>query len=145
MRLGAEDPLFQRDERGDRLPLDLVRLADHRGLGHARVVDERTLHFHRAVDGAIVGLLAGLFGATCQFVLSIPIGLLVGPVERQLLERLRDMSGSGVAEFNLDRGPGLLGVVLLRLIAYVFTLVVGSIVSTMAGVVGAVLFAKPKS
>jgi hypothetical protein len=96
-----------------------------------------------AADGAIVGLLAGLIGATCQFVLSIPIGLLVGPVERQLLERLREMSGSGIAEFNLDRGPGLVGVVLLRLVAFVFTLVVGSIVSTLAGVVGAVLFAKP--
>ena len=96
-----------------------------------------------AADGAIVGLLAGLIGATCQFVLSIPIGLLVGPVERQLLERLREMSGSGVAEFNLNRGPGLIGTVLLRLIAFVFTLIVGAIVSTLAGVVGAVLFAKP--
>ncbi len=95
-----------------------------------------------AADGAIVGLLAGLIGAMCQFVLSIPIGLLVGPVERQLLDRLREMSGSGVAEFDFDRGPGLVGVVLLRLIAFVFTLVIGSIVSTLAGLVGAVLFAK---
>ena len=98
-----------------------------------------------AADGAMVGLLAGLIGATCQFVLSIPIGLLVGPVERQLLERVREMSGSGMAEFDLGRGPGLLGVVLLRFFAFVFTLVVGSIVSTMAGVVGAALFATPKS
>lgn len=95
-----------------------------------------------AVDGAVVGLLAGLIGATCQFVLSIPIGLLVGPVERQVLERLREMSGSGMVEFNLDRGPGLAGVILLRLIAFVFTLIIGSIVSTIAGLVGAVLFAK---
>ncbi len=95
-----------------------------------------------AADGAIVGLLAGLIGATCQFVLSIPIGLLVGPVERQMLERLREMSGSGVAEFDLDRGPGLVGIVLLRVIAFMFTLVIGSIVSTIAGAVGAVLFAK---
>lgn len=95
-----------------------------------------------AADGAIVGLLAGLIGATCQFVLSIPIGLLVGPVERQMLERLREMSGSGVAEFNLDRGPGLVGIVILRVIAFMFTLVIGSIVSTVAGAVGAVLFAK---
>ncbi len=96
-----------------------------------------------AADGAIVGLLAGLIGATCQFVLSIPIGLLVGPVERQLLERLREMSGSGAAQFDLGRGPGAVGVVLLRVIAFMFTLVVGSVVSTIAGVVGAVLFAKP--
>ena len=95
-----------------------------------------------AADGAIVGLLAGLIGAVCQFVLSIPIGLLVGPVERQLLERLREMSGSGGAEFNFERGPGLLGTVLLRLIAFMFTLVIGAVVSTIAGAVGAVLFAK---
>ncbi len=98
-----------------------------------------------AADGAVVGLLAGLIGATCQFVLSIPIGLLVGPVERQLLERLREMSGSGVAEFDLGGGPGFVGGVLLRLIAFVFTLIVSAIVSTVAGVVGAVLFARPAS
>jgi len=50
-----------------------------------------------AGDGAVVGLLAGIFGAIIQFALSIPIGILIGPVERQILERLREMSGAGMS------------------------------------------------
>lgn len=97
-----------------------------------------------AGDGAIVGLLAGIFGAIIQFALSIPIGLLIGPVERQILERLRDLSGSTVssAPFGMD-GAGMVGMVILRIVAFFFTLIVGSGVSTLSGLVGASLFAKP--
>ena len=97
-----------------------------------------------AGDGAIVGLLAGIIGAIIQFVLSIPIGMLIGPVERQILERLRDLSGAAVpsAPFGTD-GLGMVGVAILRIAAFFFTLIVGSIVSTLAGLVGAALFAKP--
>ena len=96
-----------------------------------------------AGDGAVVGLLAGIFGAIIQFLLSIPIGILVGPVERQILERLREMSGAASsAPFGMD-GAGLAGVVILRIVVLFFTLIVGSVVSTLAGLVGAALFAKP--
>ena len=40
--------VLQRDERRDRLALDLVRPADDRRFGDARVIDQRALHFHRA-------------------------------------------------------------------------------------------------
>ena len=40
--------LLDRHERRDRLALDLVRLADDRGLGHLRMIDQRALDFHRA-------------------------------------------------------------------------------------------------
>lgn len=95
-----------------------------------------------AADGAVVGLLAGIFGAVIQFVLSVPIGLLVGPVERQMLERLREMSGSMAPGVEMNRGGGALGVVVLRILAFFFTLIVGSAVSTVAGLVGAALFAR---
>ena len=39
---------LQRDERRDRLALDLVRPADDRGFGDVRVIDQRALDFHRA-------------------------------------------------------------------------------------------------
>ena len=39
---------LERDERRDRLALDLVRAADDRGLGHLRMIDERALDLHRA-------------------------------------------------------------------------------------------------
>src|SRR5262245_1265280 len=45
-------------------------------------------------DGALVGLLAGLMGAVIQLVLSVPISLIVGPMERALVERASEMAGS---------------------------------------------------
>ena len=42
------DAFLERHERGDRLALDLVRPADHRGLGDLRMIDQRALDFHRA-------------------------------------------------------------------------------------------------
>src|SRR4051812_18762387 len=45
-------------------------------------------------DGALVGLLAGLFGALVQAVLAVPITLLVGPMERELVQRILDMTGN---------------------------------------------------
>jgi hypothetical protein len=96
-----------------------------------------------AGDGALVGLLAGVSGAFVQFALSIPIGLLVGPIERQMLDRLRAVSGNAGAgtPFDLD-GGGMLGVLLLSIIGFFVMLVVGTTVSTLAGVVGAALFSK---
>src|SRR5262249_60628183 len=41
-------PFLHRHERGDRLTLQLVGAADDRGFGDARMIDERTLDFHRA-------------------------------------------------------------------------------------------------
>src|SRR5258708_17954072 len=45
-------------------------------------------------DGALVGLLAGLVGALVQFVVSIPVGILVAPFERAMLQRILEMAGS---------------------------------------------------
>src|SRR5436309_8139061 len=41
-----------------------------------------------AGDGALVGLLAGVVGAFVYVILSIPITILVAPIERVLLERV---------------------------------------------------------
>jgi hypothetical protein len=102
-----------------------------------------------AGDGAIVGLLAGIIGAVVSFVLSIPIGLLVGPVEQQMLEQLREIAGSSMPSgpgigLGTDRAPGMVGVVLLSIVGFFFSLIVGSIVSTVAGVVGAALFGRTR-
>src|SRR5438874_2083078 len=40
--------LLERHEGGDRLACDVVRASDDRGLGDARVIDERALDLHRA-------------------------------------------------------------------------------------------------
>ncbi len=100
-------------------------------------------------DGAVVGLLAGVIGAGVQFVLSIPIGLLIGPFEREMVGRLAEMSGSmppatrqALETYARGSGAGLAGLVLLRIIGLFVTLVIGAVVSTAAGVLGAALFAR---
>ena len=45
-------------------------------------------------DGAMVGLLAGLAGALTQFVISIPISLMVAPMERAMMQRVLEMAGT---------------------------------------------------
>jgi hypothetical protein len=96
-----------------------------------------------AGDGAMVGFLAGVIGAVIQALLSIPIELVVGPVERQIIGRLTEMSGA--RQSTLDFGaPGPVAVVVLRVLTFVWTVVVGSVVSTIAGVVGAAIFARPR-
>ncbi len=95
-----------------------------------------------AGDGAIVGFFAGVFGAVIQAVLAIPIELVVGPLERQIIGRLSEISGAGTSTLGFD-APGAVATAVLRVLTFVWTLVVGSVVSTIAGIVGAALFAKP--
>jgi hypothetical protein len=99
-------------------------------------------------DGAIVGLLAGVIGAVVQLLLSIPISLLVGPMERQLLQRITEANDSlppsvrDILTGANGGGTGVFGMIVVRAIVFFFTLSVGAIVSTIGGVVGAAIFAR---
>jgi hypothetical protein len=94
-----------------------------------------------AADGALVGLLSGLFGTLVTVVLSIPINLLVLPLQRQLIDRL-DRNGQlppGFEDF-----AGNLAVTVLGTIAFgMIVLVAGVIFSTLGGLLGAAIFRKP--
>ena len=100
-------------------------------------------------DGALVGLLAGLIGAVVQVLLSIPITLLVGPMERALMQRIVDMAGSMPPEFRevyerygRERPSGAFFLV-GRIVALILWLVVGGIFSTIGGLIGQAVFKKP--
>jgi hypothetical protein len=103
-----------------------------------------------AGDGALVGLLAGIIGAFIQFIVSIPISFIVGPMERVLLERSLEMAGSMPPEFrqmlenytNQQSELGAVGMLLVRIFGLFFTLVIGAIFSTLGGLLGAVIFRK---
>jgi hypothetical protein len=93
-------------------------------------------------DGALVGLLAGIVGAFVYLLLSIPITFLIGPLQRELLQRLLDRAGNMPPEGRdlLSRyvgGP--LGIV----ISFINHLVLGVVFSTVGGLLGAVVFRKP--
>lgn len=101
-----------------------------------------------AGDGAIVGFLAGLVGSLVMFLLSIPIGMLIAPFERQMVERALSMSTNlppelrGVLEsYGEPRTDlGFIGQAILRIIAAFIFLIIGSIFSTIGGLLGAAIF-----
>jgi Family of unknown function (DUF5518) len=101
-------------------------------------------------DGALVGLLAGLVGAFVQFVVAIPVSIMVAPFEREMLQRVLEMAGSMPPEMrdalerysgrDMELGFGFL--ILRRVVALVFGLFVGGIFSTIGGLLGAMIFRK---
>lgn len=93
-------------------------------------------------DGALVGLLAGLVGAFVYLILSIPITILVAPVQRQVMARLVERANGIPPEFREYMG-GYVGGVIGLVLGFMFMLVLGAIFSTIGGLLGAVFFRKP--
>ena len=94
-------------------------------------------------DGALVGLLAGLAGAVIQVIISIPISLVIGPMERAMVQRVLDMAGAmppdvrdAVERYGRDAQSGGL-FILGRIFALVAMLFIGAIFSTLGGLLGA--------
>ena len=94
-----------------------------------------------AGDGALVGLFAGLFGTLVTVVLSIPIGLVMAPIQRQFLERMNQngQMPRGFEDFAASAAVGVIGTVIFAMIF----LVAGVIFSTLGGLLGAAIFKKP--
>jgi hypothetical protein len=97
-----------------------------------------------AGDGALVGLLAGAFGGIATTLISIPVAMVLGPFQAQMLERAmeqtRDMPPEWRAMVEWMRGGAAVGVV--TVISAFLMLVVGSIFGLIGGVIGALLFRK---
>ena len=99
-------------------------------------------------EGAIVGVFAGIVGAFVMFLVSIPIGLLVAPIERGLMQRAAEMAGTmppvlreAVESYGGQRPAlGFLALVIVRIVGLVIALFVGVIFSTLGGIVGAMIF-----
>ena len=91
-------------------------------------------------DGALAGLLAGLAGALIFLVLSIPITLVMAPMQRVMIERVIE-SGRVPPEFREFAGTyagGLIGLIL----GFIFQLFAGAIFATLGGLLGAAIFKK---
>jgi hypothetical protein len=103
-------------------------------------------------DGALVGVLAGVAGAAIYSIISIPIDIVMAPVERAMIQRVLDMSGTIPPNVRdtLERvsgqqaDMGLAFIVMRRVVSFLFMLFVGGIFSTLGGLLGAVLFKKQK-
>jgi hypothetical protein len=98
-------------------------------------------------DGALVGLLAGLAGAVAHTVVSIPLDLILGPMERQIalrfIERLppdlREMMDRVAAR---DVAASAAVFIISHIVGLMIWLFAGAIFSTIGGVIGAALFKK---
>ena len=103
-----------------------------------------------AGDGALAGLLAGLVGAVVYLVLSIPIDIVMAPMERAMLERIANSATNMPPNMRIlldrlnrqasDAGIGLM--IVRRIVVFMAMLFVGAVFSTIGGVLGALIFRK---
>jgi hypothetical protein len=97
-----------------------------------------------SAEGALVGLLAGIIGAVIGGILSIPIEAMMGPFQRQLLDRLISANPDVPAETRdmIERasagGRGPLAIV----IRFVVMLGAGAIFGMLGGLLGVAVFKK---
>jgi len=95
-------------------------------------------------DGALVGLCAGLIGALIYLALSIPIAILLAPIERAIEERLLELGQRGMPPgFNGYFGSAF-GRGIRLFVGFIAMLFLGSFFSTLGGLLGAALFRKPQ-
>src|SRR5215204_690756 len=92
-------------------------------------------------DGALAGLLAGLIGGVVGTLLSIPIEMMMGPVQKQIMERILSNSQDIPEETrrileNMNVGPVAIAFKL------VFSVCVGAVFGMLGGLLGVALFKK---
>jgi hypothetical protein len=95
-------------------------------------------------DGALVGLLAGIFGAVVNLVVSVPMNFLTGPFQRRLIQRLTESQPDlpeNLRQMVDNVGAGGVSVI-ATIFAFVVMLVLGAVFSTLGGVIGAFFFKK---
>jgi hypothetical protein len=97
-----------------------------------------------AADGALVGFFAGGIGAVVRAVISVPLNLLMGPMQRQMLQRILERSQDMPPEmrdwmtrFDADGMSLAIGV-----FTFFLFLFVSLIFATLGGLLGAAMFRK---
>jgi hypothetical protein len=93
-------------------------------------------------EGAFVGFLAGILGAFVYLVISVPIDLTIGPMERAIARRMvENMGGTEGFRTYFERSE-MVGGPIRFVINFLTMLFVGAIFSTIGGLLGALMFRK---
>jgi hypothetical protein len=93
-------------------------------------------------DGAFVGFLSGLAGAVVYLVISLPVEIVLGPMEREMMRRFVE-GMSGVENFrDYASRAELVGTPVRVFLGFMTMLFVGAVFSTIGGVIGALIFKK---
>lgn len=114
------------------------------GVLAAYLMQQNAPYAMTAADGALVGLFAGLLGGVIGTLVSIPIDLMMGPVQQRLVERLilsnPDVPEETRAMVESMAARGVSGIMIaFRL---VFGVVVGAIFGMLGGLLGVAMFKK---
>lgn len=114
------------------------------GMLAAYVLQANTPEPITAGDGAIVGLLAGIAGAFVYAVVSLPLNLVLGPVQQRALQRMfesiQDVPPEVRDAFSNMGGTTMTAIGMLM--GFILMLFVGAIFATAGGALGAVFFKK---
>ena len=97
-----------------------------------------------SAEGALVGLLAGIIGAVIGVFISIPIEAMMGPYQRQLIERLISSRPDIPPELRdtFERASaGGRGVAAIAF-KFMFMLITGTIFGMLGGLLGVAVFKK---
>ena len=97
-----------------------------------------------AADGALGGLLAGLIGGVLATLLSIPITMMMGPVQQRILERIAsnpDLPEQYRQIFE-NIGGSMGGTIALRLLLGLGTTVIFAVFAMLGGLLGVAIFKK---
>jgi hypothetical protein len=92
-------------------------------------------------EGAIVGLMAGIFGAMIGAVISIPLYLYMGPMQQQAFERVFENNPDVPPELRdfmvrFATGPGA------WVFGLLFALCIDAVFGTLGGLLGVAIFKK---
>jgi len=96
----------------------------------------------RAVDGAVVGLLAGVIGAFVYLLVSLPINVVMTPIVETMRSRMLQEAQDMPAEVKeaVERVGADSASVAVGFVMYLF---LGMVFSPLGGLLGAALFKKP--
>jgi len=94
-----------------------------------------------AAEGAIVGLMAGLTGAVVGSLLAIPLQMVAGPMQQQMMDRILSSNPEITPEMRemMERITATSG---MWIVGLIFSLVVYSIFGLLGGLLGVAIFKK---
>jgi len=93
-------------------------------------------------DGALVGLLAGLFGAVVNLIVSVPMNMLTGPFQQRIFQRLAESQPDlpeNVRQMVDNMGIGAVSIA-GTIMAFFMMLILGAVFSSLGGLLGAFFF-----
>jgi len=94
------------------------------------------------IDGAFVGFLAGLLGAIVYLFISLPVDLLIGPMEREMMRRWAATIGGAEGFRDYADRANMISAPVRAALGFLLMLFMGAIFSTIGGVLGALMFKK---